>query len=321
MIKRKYLKLLKKYWYKPLAVSCAIIILQLGPVFIPYLKNSPTYSHILMIITIIILTWIVIQFTKTIGDIIINKGFKHSRNNLDAQRINTQMGILVNITTIVLAIIGISLVLMTFSQIRKIGISILASAGIAGIILGMAAQKILGKILAGIQIAFTQPIKIGDNIVVAGELGTVEKINLTYATMTTPDRRQFVIPINYFIENIFQNWTINSSDSLGVIYIEVDYIAPIQMIREALNNILENNDLWDKKFKKLQVVETKSQTIVLRILASTSDPSNAQSLQCDIREQLIEFLQKNYPECLPQVRLKLTTSGATFNFDHPRINV
>lgn len=303
MEKQEYLALLKKYWYKPLLTGAVIIIMQLGVIFIPYLRASDIYRHMLAIITILTVTWLAIQFTKTIRDIIINKGFRNSRSNLDAQRINTQIGILVNIITIILAIIGISLVLMTFPQIRKIGISILASAGVAGIMLTMAAQKMVGKILAGIQIAFTQPIKIGDHIVIEGETGIVEQINLTYVIMRTTDQRHFIIPINYFTENIFQNWTINSSDSLGVVYIEVDHMASIPKIRIALDTILKGHSLWDSKLKKLQIIEAKSQTLVLRIMASASNPLNAQKLQYDIREKLVEFLRNNHPDFFPQLRL------------------
>ena len=308
MEKQEYLALLKKYWYKPLMIGITIIIMQLGTIFIPYLRNSNTYNHTLMIISIFTVTWLAIQFIKTIRDIIINKGFRSSRSNLDAQRINTQMGLLVNVITIVLAIIGTALVLMTFPQIRKIGISILASAGFAGIVLTFAAQKMLGKVLAGIQIAFSQPIKIGDHIVIEGamgkgEMGVVEQINLTYVVMSTTDQRNFVIPINYFVENIFQNWTINSSDSLGVVYIEVDHMASIPKIRIALDIILKEHGLWDGKLKKLQVIEAKSQTLVLRIMASASSPLNAQKLQYDIREKLVEFLRDNHPDFFPQLRL------------------
>ena len=313
-IQGEHLRLFTKYWKKPLVISSIIIaICIILPVSV---KKIGVYDQISTILTIGILTWLVIQTVRTIKDIIINNGFRHHQNNLDAQRINTQVGILVRIITLVLVLVGISLMLMTFPQIREIGISILASAGIAGVVLGFAAQKSLGGILAGVQIALTQPIKIGDEVVVENEVGTIEEINLTYVVMYTIDKRRVIIPIHYFIENIFQNWTRNSSDLLGVIYMEVDYTAPIQKIRNALDSILQETSLWDKKVKALQVVNAKPQTIELRVLASASNPTDTWNLRCYVREKLIEFLQENHPYCLPKVRLVIedTETKAKPNF-------
>ena len=162
----------------------------------------------------------------------------------------------------------------------------------------------MGSILAGVQIALTQPIKISDEIAVNNETGTVEEINLTYVVMRTVDKRRLIIPINYFIENIFQNWTRNSSDLLGVVQIELDYTAPVQEIRKALDLILEETGLWDKKTKSLQVIAAKSQTIELRIMVSALNSLDAWNLRCYVREKLIEFLQNKHPYCLPKVRME-----------------
>jgi small-conductance mechanosensitive channel len=304
-IPNEYLEPFRKYWQKPLIVGSIIVALYIVPSFIPSVSNCSTYNHILIILTIIVLTWLAIQAIRMVRDIIINNSFQRCHNRLDAQRINTQVDILVKIITVASIVIGISLVLITFPQIREIGISILASAGIAGIMLGFAAQKSLGSILAGVQIAFTQPIKIGDEIVAENEVGTVEEINLTYVVICTMDKRRLIIPINYFIENTFQNWTRSSSDLLGVIYMEVDYTAPIKKIREALDLILQETSLWDKKVKILQVTDTKSRTIEIRILVSALNSSDAWNLKCYVRERLIEFLQCNHPHCLPKIRLEL----------------
>ncbi len=304
-IPNEYLALFKKYWQKPLILISITIALYTVPVFFSFVSISGVYGHILSILTIIIYVWLAIQAIRTIRDIIINNSLQRCKNSLDAQRINTQVVILVRIATIALLVIGIALVLISFPKIQKIGLSILASAGIIGITLGFAAQKSLGSILAGVQIALTQPIKINDIVVVNGETGTIEEINLTYIVMCTTDKRRLIIPINYFVENIFQNWTRSSSDLLGVIYMDLDYSAPTQEIRKALDLILEETDLWDKKIKSLQVTDTKPQVLELRIVVSALNSADAWELKCYVREKLIEFLQNKHPYCLPKVRVEL----------------
>lgn len=307
----EYLVMFKKYWQKPLIVIFVIIVLYTISALFTSASTHNTYGHILEILTTIIYVWLAIQSIRTVRDIIIKNSFRRCNNNFDAQRINTQVDILVRIAIIALVVIGIALVLITFPQIQKIGMSILASAGIVGVIVGFAAQKSLGSILSGVQIALTQPIKIGDEVVVAGETGIIEEINLTYVVMCTMDKRRLIIPINYFIENIFQNWTRNSSDLLGVIYIDLDYTAPVQKIRKALDLILKGTDLWDGKTKLLQVSNTKPQTVELRILVSALNSANAWDLRCYVREKLIEFLQDKYPYCLPRVRVELNKDFET----------
>ncbi|MDR1057181.1 MAG: mechanosensitive ion channel family protein [Coxiellaceae bacterium] len=297
-----YLVLFTKYWKKPLLIGATTVAICI--ILPSSIKNSDIYNQASKILTIIIITWLAIQIIKTIRDIIIKDGFKY-HSNLNAQRINTQVGILVKIVILVLVIIGVSLVLVTFPQIREIGISILASAGIAGITVGFAAQKSLGNILAGIQIAFTQPIKIGDEVIIENETGIIEEINLTYVVIRALDKRRAIIPINYFIEKAFQNLTRNSSNLLGIVYIDVNYNMPISKIREALDAILNETNLWDGKIKDLQVTNTKPQAVELRILASASNPTNAWDLKCFIREKLICFLQKEYPHCLPKLRVEI----------------
>jgi len=301
----QYLEMLTKYWQTPLIISVMIIVLHVILTMTTDVVANKFYQQGLKISMIAMLTWAAIQAVRMTRDIIVSRSLQGGGNNLDVQRINTQVSILVKIIVRVLLVVGISSVLITFPQIRELGISILASAGIAGVIFGFAAQKSLGSVLAGVQIAFTQPIKIGDEIVVEHESGVVEEINLTYVVMRTVDKRHFVIPINYFIDHIFQNWTRNSSELVGVVYIEVDYTAPVNKIREELDIILQETDLWDGRIKSLQVSNAKSQTIELRILVSACNPAAAWNLRCYVREKIITFLQNNYPQCLPKMRLEL----------------
>ena len=183
----------------------------------------------------------------------------------------------------------------------------IASAGVAGIVVGFAAQKSLGTLLAGIQIALTQPVRIDDVVIVEGEWGRIEEITLTYVVVRIWDLRRLVVPITYFIEKPFQNWTRTSADILGSVFLHVDYGVPVDALRKELTRILEASPNWDRKVNVLQVTDAKERTLELRALASSSDASRSWDLRCEVREKLVAFVQANYPGSLP--RLRATVDG------------
>jgi small-conductance mechanosensitive channel len=227
-----------------------------------------------------------------------------TQNNLQARRIYTQIGVIENVITVVIIVLTVSLMLMTFGKVRQIGTSIFASAGIIGIILGFAAQKTLGNIIAGIQIALAQPIRLDDVVIVENEWGWIEEITLTYVVIRVWDLRRLIIPISYFVEKPFQNWTRTSADLLGSVYIYTDYTIPVGEMRSELTRIVENNPLWDKKVNTLQVTNATETTIELRALMSASDSPTAWRLRCEVREKLLEFLQEKFPGSLPRTRVE-----------------
>ena len=182
----------------------------------------------------------------------------------------------------------------------------LASAGVAGIVIGFAAQKSLATLLAGFQIALTQPIRIDDVVIVEGEWGRIEEITLTYVVVRIWDLRRLIVPITYFIEQPFQNWTRVSADILGTVFLYVDYNVPVDAVRKELTRLLEASPLWDRKVNVLQVTDSKEGTVELRALASASDAGRAFDLRCDVREKLVAFIQQNYPESLPRLRASLS---------------
>jgi hypothetical protein len=194
---------------------------------------------------------------------------------------------------------------MTFPAIRHIGESLLASAGLAALIAGFAARSTLTNLAAGIQIAFTQPIRLGDAVIVEGEYGWIEEINITYVVMRIWDLRRLVIPISYFSEKPFQNWTRNTADLLGTVFLYTDYSLPVDPVRKELQRILESTKLWDGKVWGLQVTNATDRTMELRALMSASDSSTAWDLRCYVREKLILFLQQQFPQCLPKTRAEL----------------
>jgi len=196
---------------------------------------------------------------------------------------------------------------MTFEKVRQLGTAILASAGIIGIILGFATQKTISTVLAGLQIAITQPIRVDDVVIIENEWGRIEEISLTYVVVRVWDLRRLVVPITYFIEKPFQNWTRVSADILGTVFIYADYTLPVQRLREELHSILRASDLWDGRAWGLQVTGTTERAIELRALMSAQDASSAWDLRCNVREKLLEFIQRNYPESLPRLRADLAS--------------
>jgi small-conductance mechanosensitive channel len=223
-------------------------------------------------------------------------------DNLAARQMYTRVTVIRKIIITAVVIIGGGSILMMFGPVRQFGTSILASAGIAGIILGFAAQKTLGNFLAGIQIALTQPMLIDDVVVLEGEFGRIEEITLTYVVVRTWDLRRLVLPITYFIEKPFQNWSRRSTEVLGAVYLYLDYQVPLGELRKQVKRLVEENPNWDKKVCGLQVTDTKENTIEVRALVSASDAGKCFDLRCQVREGLVEFLRSEYPESLPRVR-------------------
>jgi len=224
-------------------------------------------------------------------------------DNLKERKIRTQLQFVRRLAISLIIILTVCLILLSFNSLRKLGAGLLTGVGVGGIIIGFAAQRSLGNFLAGFQIAFTQPIRIDDVLVVEGEWGRVEEITLTYVVLNIWDQRRLILPINYFIEKPFQNWTRNSADIMGTVFIYLDYTIPLAPLRKELDRLLEINPLWDKRVKVLQVTNISEKALEIRALMSASSSGNAFDLRCDIREGLITFVQQNYPHCLPITRL------------------
>ena len=249
--------------------------------------------------------WLLIRVINIFEDAILHQFKVNVADNLRARRIHTQIQILKKVVVVVVTILALAAILMTFDKVRQLGASILASAGIAGIIVGLAAQRSIATLLAGIQIALTQPIRIDDVVIVENEWGRIEEIALTYVVIRIWDLRRLIVPITYFIEKPFQNWTRISADLLGTVFLYTDYTVPIQAVREELRRILEGSEKWDRRVCVLQVTDTTERTVQLRALVSAADSSKAWDLRCEVREKLVDFLQKNYPHALPRVRAEI----------------
>jgi small-conductance mechanosensitive channel len=266
--------------------------------------------HALIVIGILASAWLGISLVRVAEEVVVHRFDLSGPNNLRARMVQTQARGLGNIAIFVISLVGIGSALMTFDGIRQLGFSVLASAGIAGVIVGFAAQKSIATIVAGVQVALTQPIRVDDVVVVEGEWGRIEEITLTYVVVRIWDLRRLVVPIGYFIENPFQNWTRTSANLLGTVTIHVDYTAPVEEVRAELERLVNEHPAWDGNVCRLQVTEAREDTVVLRAVVSAADSGAVWDLRCYVREALIQFVQRSHPSALPRVRADLERAPA-----------
>jgi small-conductance mechanosensitive channel len=264
------------------------------------------------IVLIAAVTWLVVRIVQSCGDaVILSRPIENISDNLMARRIQTQTKVVTRMVTGMVVLIGVSLALMTIPDVRQIGTSLLASAGVAGIAAGLAARPVLGNLIAGLQIAFSQPIRLDDVVIVEGEWGRIEEITSTYVVVRIWDERRLVVPLQYWIEKPFQNWTRSSAQLLGTVFLWVDYRMPIQPIRDALKRVCEGSPLWDGRVCLVQVTDFSEKSMQLRCLVSTADSGKGWDLRCLVREELMSMMQKDYPEYLPRLRAEVDPPSDT----------
>jgi small-conductance mechanosensitive channel len=283
-----------------LLLLCAIAIV------LPHLTISnpllATLKHALEIVAIVAVAWLAVAAIEIFNALVNYRLPDNMQDDVRARRKRTQVQLLRQIVTGFIVFSAVAAVMMTFPSVRSIGANLLASAGLAGLVLGMAARPALGNLIAGIQIALTEPIRIDDAVVVEGEFGRVAEVNTAYVVVRLWDLRHLIVPLSYFIEKPFQNWTRYSSDLIGAVLLHTDYSVPMDRLREEYHSILTASPLWDGRVTAVQVTDAKPQTLELRFLMSAANPSAAFDLRCHVRERLIDYLQKNHPDALPRVR-------------------
>ncbi len=268
-----------------------------------------TLRKVNSLLMIFAVTWLIIRVIRMLKHLLLKRYDFDKKDNLKSRKLLTQYTVIERILVFIIVLFALGIALMTFESIRKVGISIFASAGVAGLIIGLAAQKVIGSVLAGIQIAFTQPIRLDDVVVVEGEWGWIEEITITYVVVRIWDKRRLVLPSTYFIEKPFQNWTRVSADILGTVYLYTDYHIPLEALREEQTRILEGTPLWDKRVNVIQVTDTREQTMEIRSLVSAKDSPTAWDLRVMLRENLVRFIRDNYPESLPRTRVVVHPSS------------
>ncbi|MCK7550941.1 mechanosensitive ion channel family protein [Marinobacter goseongensis] len=265
-------------------------------------------QQVTTLLLILAITWAAVRLTSAIGEVIVALNPVLEGQWKRARKVETQTRFLVRALNILIVIIGFGAALMTFESVQHMGASLLASAGVGGLILGFAARPVLSNLLAGMQIALTQPFRIDDVLHVQGEWCWVEEVTATYVVLRVWDLRRLVVPLQWFIENPFQNWSRNTADLLGAVFIWVDYTMPVEPLRQEFKRLLEQSNLWDGKLATVQVTDSNDQAMQVRFLMSAADSSRNWDLRCAVREGLVTFIQEQYPAQLPRVRARLVES-------------
>ena len=267
-------------------------------------KGFVDFLHLaIYFITLFAIAWSLVNLISVFEESLIQRYRIDKKDDRNVRKILTQFTVFKQLWIIIVTVIIISVALLHFESVRHLGTGLLTSVGVVGIIIGLAAQKTVGALLAGIQIAISQPIQLNDVVVVENQWGMIEEINFTYVVVKLWDSRRLIVPTSYFLEHPFENWTKTSSDLLGTVYLYVDYRFPVDELRQEFLKILEQSPWWDKRVSAFQVTDSKERTIELRALMSAQDSSSAWELRCEVREKLINFIQKNFPEYLPHLRI------------------
>jgi small-conductance mechanosensitive channel len=262
-------------------------------------------AKLLLMAIIALIGWAAITALHVSADIYLRRYRLDVEDNLLARKHNTQIRVLLRSVDVLIVLFTLGAALMTFQTVRQYGVSLFASAGVAGIVAGLAARPVLSNLLAGVQLAMTQPIRIEDAVIVESEFGNIEEIRSTYVVVRLWDLRRMIVPLTYFIEKPFQNWTRESSTLIGTVLIYVDYRAPVAAMRKAAEDIVRASSRWDGRVFNVAVTDFKHDTMEVRILASGATSGKVFDLRCEIREKLIEVLQRDHPASLPRQRTEI----------------
>ncbi|GAB3911169.1 mechanosensitive ion channel [Kibdelosporangium lantanae] len=302
--RRKYKRTLTdlhQHCHKPF-VSVLVVAADYAVLYDSEDKVVAGVEHAFLLVLIAVAAWLVVRFLFVIEDFALERLRLDVPDNRRVRKLRTQVTLIRRLTAAIVTILALASMFMTFAQLRTLGASLLASAGVVGVIAGLAAQTTLTNVFAGMQLALTDSLRYDDVVVVENEWGRVEEMTLTYVVVRLWDERRLVLPTTYFTKTPFQNWTRNETAVLGTVLIHLDYRAPIEPIRAEAQRLVEASPLWDRRDWVLQVVDTTPHTKVVRVLASAADAPSSWDLRCEIREKLIDFISENHPDSLPQAR-------------------
>jgi small-conductance mechanosensitive channel len=292
---------------RPLAVALPLVFLWMAVSATPLSEGTVArIEHWLGIGVLLCATWLAVRAVDTVEARILREHPVDIEDNLAARRVQTQTRVVAGVVQGAIILVGVSLALMTFPAIRQIGATLLASAGIVGLVAGIAARPVFGNLIAGLQIALTQPIRLDDVVIVEGEWGRIEEITSAYVVVRIWDERRLVVPLQWFVENPFQNWTRTSAQLLGTSFLWLDYRTPMTDVRAQLQRICENDPRWDGRVCVAQVTETTERTIEVRLLVSARNSGDLFDLRCAVREGMVAYLNAHHPEALPRTRAELS---------------
>lgn len=266
------------------------------------LATVPVLSHGLVVVLIAVVTWLAVRCVQAAEAFFTRRFPVDVADNLHARRVLTQSRVLGRTATVLIVLLGFAAALMTLPLVRQIGASLLASAGLAGLAVGLAAKPVLGNLIAGLQIALAQPIRLDDVVIIEGEWGRVEEITGTYVVVRIWDERRLVVPLNWFMEHPFQNWTRRTAQIVGTVFLWLDYRVPLAPLREELQRLCREAVEWDGRVCVLQVTDASDRAVQLRALVSSCDSGRNWDLRCRVREGLLAFVQSHHPDALPRWR-------------------
>lgn len=312
-------KVLKRSFFRRLITPLSFFVpLVIFDLLLPVLRMPAAFrrriDHGLEILLIITFAWCLVRVVRIAQDFIHYKVDIHSvTDNLRRRRWLTQLMYIRRVLTIIIVLLTIGAVLLTFDTMRKLGTGLLTGVGIGGIIIGFAAQRSLGNLLAGFQIAFTQPIRIDDEVIVEGQFGIIEEITLTYVVVRIWDERRMILPINYFIEKPFENWTRTTSAMHGTVFLYTDFGFPVDWLRTELTRLVTGNPLWDGRTAALVVTDLKQDVMEIRVLVSAKKSGDAFALRCYLREEFMKAIAEQYPQYLPKTRAELRQESTSIH--------
>lgn len=291
------------YGQRPVQFLLPLLLLQIAAGSAPdALFLIDPLRHFLSIALLAALTFLGLRLVKGIAEAVISQHPADIADNLRARSVHTQTRVLSRTVMTLVVLIGVGSILMTFPSVSQIGTSLLASAGVAGLVAGIAARPVLGNLIAGLQIALTQPIRLDDVLIVEGEWGKVEEITGSYVVVRIWDERRLIVPLEWFIQNPFENWTRSAAHLTGTVFLWVDYAMPLEPLRQELQRICRSAPEWDGRLCLLQVTDTTERAMQVRILVSAGDASRAWDLRCRVREALVAYIHGAYAEYLPRLR-------------------
>jgi small-conductance mechanosensitive channel len=291
-------------WPARAVVTLAAMLFALPTAGLPRVVYGRVF-HVLLLALVAAGAWLAVRVVRVAEDALMRRYDVEVPDNLRARRARTQIQVLGRVMIVTIVVLALAFMLLTFPQARAVGTSLLASAGIVGVVAGVAARSTVGNLIAGLQIAFAEPIRLDDAVVVEGEWGNIEEITLTYVVVRIWDRRRLVLPCSYFVERPIQNWTRYSADIVGTVHLHVDYTTSVEEVRAEFERVLAASKLWNGQTAVLQVVDTTERTMVLRALVSADSAPSAWDLRCEVRERLLSWLQQQQPGALPRVRAEL----------------
>ncbi|HET6432304.1 mechanosensitive ion channel family protein [Dyella sp.] len=286
-------------WLVPLVVLA--LVLRLRPDALSPEVAGPL-DRLMLIVLIGVVTWLAVRCVHAVQAFFQKRFPMDATDNLESRRVLTQARVLGRTATVLIVLLGLAAALMTLPLVRQVGASLLASAGLAGLAVGLAAKPVLSNLIAGLQIALTQPIRLDDVVIIEGEWGRIDEITGTYVVVRIWDERRLVVPLNWFMEHPFQNWTRTSSQIIGAVFVWVDYRTPLEPLREELKRLCQASAEWDGRVSVLQVTDTNERAMQVRVLVSSADSGRNWDLRCAVREGLLAFVHRHYPESLPRLR-------------------